>query len=130
MKHTHDDSALTFGCPACVQRVKDDQERTRWAEAPIRRCVWTFWADGEWYRFTADQRVPAGADADDVTEWYNWFGGVEPLEALRAAGVSLVDPETAGLIGQTLGCELIGQIVPDIQAPVADDTPSLFGALS
>lgn len=39
--HTHDDPrTLTWGCPACVDRVKRDQEAARWRDAPVRRWGW------------------------------------------------------------------------------------------
>lgn len=124
--HTHDDHGrLTFGCPACSTRVRNDQENARWADAPVRRCTWTF-ACGQYgeLRFTADVRVPTGADPRRVEEWHSSVVGPGLSEALLAAGCPLDDVPM--YMGAKARC-IIGPVVEDVAAPPAIEHPSLFG---
>lgn len=124
--HTHDDSrTLTWGCPACVERVRRDQEAARWRDAPVRRCTWSFRCAGEWHQFVVDQRVPLGAERWQVNNHYDGFGLTEARALVVAKGFDADHWQSAIL--RTLGCHTIGPVVEDVAAAPAIDQPSLFG---
>lgn len=118
--HTHTDSQLTVGCPACIDRRRNDQKIARWKDAPLRRCTWKFTAGGDHYTFDLVVRVPAGADPWEVDEEWAEETGAAISEALGQRE----DPELFFLAYRTIRCTNIGPIVTP--ATVPDGHPSLF----
>lgn len=124
-QHTHDDTnRLVVGCPACIERVKRDQEVERWHDAPVRRCTWSF-ACGQYgeLRGTADVRVPAGADAWQVEDWHAGIVGGLLYDALIAAGCP---PDDAPMYMGVVARCIIGPVVEDVAAAAPVEHPSLF----
>lgn len=118
--HTHTDSQLTVGCPACIERRHQDQKIARWADAPLRRCTWKFTAGGDHYTFDLVVRVPAGATPWEVDEEWAEETGPEISNAIGAQ-------ETGDLFFsacRTIRCTDIGPIVTP--ATILDDHPTLF----
>ena len=126
--HTHDDSrTLTWGCPACVERVRRDQETARWRDAPVRRCTWSF--DAREYgvlSFTTDVRVPNGANAWQIEDWYPGIVGQGIVDALIRVGCPSEDQPDH--MYAKVRCT-IGPVVEDVAAMPTIDHPSLFEAL-
>lgn len=125
--HNHEGDALTFGCPACIVRARQDQDRAALAAAPIRRCTWTFGyypvnrGHGE-LTFTLDVPVPAGWDGWQVDEEY---AGETGAELARLAPDDCMDAVDFG----SVECD-IGPIVGSQQPKVTLDQPDLFGGAS
>ena len=127
--HAHDDPrTLTWGCPACVKRVRRDQEAARWRDAPVRRCTWSTVSPGDFgpISFSADVRVPTGADEWQVEYWHARVIDQGISEALTAAGCPADD--VLRYMAAELRCT-IGPVVEDVAATPTIDHPSLFGAL-
>lgn len=74
--HNHESAdVLTIGCPACILKVRSEQERERWASAPLRRTYWAFGGEGGNQpegEFSVVLRVPVDLSepACEVTERY------------------------------------------------------------
>lgn len=123
--HDHpDESALTVGCSACIARVQYDQERAALADAPTRRCTWTFnyYPDNGDHRemsFTLDVPVVAGWGGDRVDEYYMGETGEQIGRLCPGDWSNAVD---FGSIECT-----VGPIVATPKAAASLDQPDLFG---
>ena len=111
--HTHDDhNRLTFGCPSCTVRVRLDQERSRWREAPLCRVTFIAAMVGH-HEWSADLRVPVGATERHVCIWYG---------DLIAGELAMRYPDISHDLGDRLVestyCR-IGPLVEDMQAEPA-----------
>mgnify|MGYP000854549414 CR=1 FL=1 len=114
--HNHDDDTPTIGCPACIAIVRHDQERARWADAPLRRTHWLYAPDdgAECVEFAVVLPVPTGADVHDVHEFYeDIIADATPIDTTDA-------PAPWWL------CTRIGGIVPDVATPAPAEAPTLF----
>lgn len=130
-RHDHDGDALTIGCPACIVQVRTDQKAAEWADAPVRRCTWSFRCQGRTLHFTLDVRVPAGATPWQVDERYGGETGEPIIDAIATAWPKLTDERVADLawtVCHNINVPTIGPIVPEVV--VAADQPDLFSSAS
>lgn len=125
--HDHPEGELVIGCLACIDVVKYDQYKASWREAPVRTCKWRFVGEqgGDWLTFTLDVRVPAGAEPDEVDEYYMEATGPEITIAMTEAGFT--DDQCAEAFYcacLTVECVDIGPVVPEPDpAPLFEDLP-------
>lgn len=129
--HTHPDTRLTFGCPACATEVAADQAAAELAAAPTRRCTWHCrylnvnpdrTTDLATIVFTIAVKVPAGWNGDQVDTQYC-------AEAGERFALTLPDTLTNEAVSaacETMEVErvVIGDTLPDtLDAPPAVDVP-------